>query len=178
MTIDGQANVLEALRRVPLKAPEIVKKAASTAMKQLEGPMRAAIPFESIKRGIGSSVRSRSNVLTVAKAGLGVNKLRADVAAYGAYKKKVFGSRLIVPHAHLYILGTDERSTGYTTRSYKRKDGSHQPAHERTGFRYRYTGKARPHLVLTSVIQAQRSQVAGTFESTVISLVQKEFNVI
>lgn len=170
----GEKELQELLRKLPMEGPKFVRRAANKALRSIVPAVKSSLPFASLKQSIGVRVRTKSEVITTAKVGVGVNKVREDVVAYGLIKKAVAGSRMVVPHAHLWIMGTKPRWTGFTTRSKVMRDGRRVKKNSDTGAQRRYTGAARPHPVLRAVFAAQSVNADNVFRESLTSMLKTE----
>lgn len=176
------------LRTVPMQGPKIVKDAARDAMKVMQGAMRSAIPpavtpghsNKSIVQSVGLRVGSKDNIVTIAKTGIGVNMLRSDEKALlFASKSKLKSS--VAPHAHLYIMGTEDRWTGRKSvrqrKEFSRRD---QYRYENTGHPRMYKGRMDPSRYMprqmASVIAANSSAVERKFVESVTKRIGKIVN--
>lgn len=173
LKIDGQREIEQMLLKIPEQAPKIVAAASRKALDNLSKRMAAAVPLsltgrsdmQSIRDAIGRSVKTASKFLTEAKAGVGVGKVRGDYVYSGKKKKWNKDNFRAAPHAHLVIMGTDERFTGVKR---SKKEGV-----QRTGGTYRYTGRVLPRPFLTALIQSSAPTVANELAAEITKRIDK-----
>lgn len=176
------------LRTVPMQGPKIVKDAARDAMKVMQGAMRSAIPpavtkghsNRSIVQSVGLGVRSKDNVITVAKTGIGVGMLREDEKAL-LFASKSKRQSTVAPHAHLYIMGTADRWTGRKRVRNKKEMGSREKyRYEQTGNPRLYKGRMDPSRYMprqmAAVIAANSVAVERKFVESVTKRIGKIVN--
>lgn len=123
ITIQGAEKLESLLKQLPMEGPKIVRAAASKSLKKMSAAMRSAIPAavteghntKTIAKSIFDRVRSKSEVIVMAKSGVGVGMVREDKKETTKSKLKKTSAR----HAHLYVAGTVDRY--YITKRGKRK---------------------------------------------------------
>lgn len=178
--IDGAEKVKSLLRRLPLESPKIVRASAGKALQTMSAAMKSAIPSAitkghstvSVQRSIGVRIKSKSEVLVMAKTGVGVGQITEDNLQFTTSKRK----KTAVNHAHLYVMGTQDRWTG--ERSWRIKGGKRRK--KPTGNPRRFRGKMNPRVymprAMSEVINSNTASVSRKFVGEVERRVMERFN--
>lgn len=175
------------LRKVPYEGPKIIKAAARESMKVMQVAMRSAIPLaitqghsnKSIIRSVGLSVKSKSEVITTAKTGIGVNMTREDEQAlFASVSRK---KKAVAPHAHLYIMGTVDRWTGSKRVRNSRKTGlAGRYRQQETMHPRMFRGRMNPNRYMpqrmSTVIASHAGNVERKFIDSVTQRIGKVIN--
>lgn len=179
ITIQGADKLESLLKQLPMEGPKIIRAAASKSLKKMSAAMRSAIPqaitkghsTDSIKRAIGERIKSKSEVITTAKTGIGVGMVTEEVRrAQGSKVKKTAAA-----HAHLYIAGTQDRYTG--ERSWRVKGGRRKkPTGKPRFFRGRMDPREYMPRQMSEVINSNTTAVRQVFVDEVTKKVMEKVN--
>lgn len=177
--IQGAERLESLLRKLPMEGPKIVRAAASKSLKKMSAAMRSAIPAAitkghdtaSIRQAVGDRVRTKSEVITVAKAGVGVGMMTDESREVVTSKLKKTAAR----HAHLYVMGTQDRWTG--ERSWRVKGGRRKkPTGKPRMFRGRMDPRKYMPRQMSEVIASNATAVGQVFVDEVTKRVTERVN--
>lgn len=177
--------VIQQLDGLGKDATKIVKQSLNAPMKFVQQQARWALGSSGIKdfnrsvwRSIGRKVFTKQGYIVGAKVGIGVGMKNPRQRNYKGETDDQFAARraktrnIVSPIAHLLSMGTAERSTGYTTRIKRGKNGL-KVNHDRTGFKYRHTGRINPNHYFKTAVDGATAQAAGMFQDRMRELVAK-----
>lgn len=166
------------MRKVIRKGLVIYQKSIQAAVPEARTQGHSAV---NIRNAIGIRTVSKGGSIVEAKVGANVNKKQPrqrfakgeSDEDFIARRNKIKPINLAHPAAHLLALGTADRSTGYTTRRKVGADGK-KVNHDRTGHRYRYTGRIIAYPFVKLGVAAKQAAVENQMALWLKEYVDKE----